>query len=111
MKTASRVMYTIATIVNWVLLACGIACIVGGSIGLVNATAEGAQESINAAGTTLGSGIYLALIQVPALFLAGRAKKGGIGWQIVMMVIGIVSGDIFYFLGALFGIIAGGNKN
>lgn len=108
MEKASRVMYSIANFFTWIVVLICIAGIVLFSLALTNVipntTGYGSAELI-------GSIIWLSVILVVALisiWMVRMAKKKGTskGWDILFIVIGVLSSNIFYILGGIFGLVA-----
>ena len=108
MEKASKVMYSIANFFTWILVVLSIAGIVFGILGLVGViTLEGQAAQLG--GITII--VYLSIVLIIALItiaMVRRAKANGSskGWDLLFMILGIVGGNIFYFLGGLFGLIA-----
>jgi hypothetical protein len=103
MEKASRVMYTIANFFTWLLIILGILCIVGGSLGLSHV------KNFEEFGTReIAWGIWTIVINVILICLARIAKSKNTSkfWDVLFLIIGFVAGNIFYFLGGLFGLIA-----
>lgn len=83
----------------------GIVFAVLGIVGVI------AMEGDLAALAGIGTIVYLAIILIVGLItiaMVRRAKANGSskGWDLLFMILGIVGGNIFYFLGGLFGLIA-----
>ena len=105
MEKASRVMYTIANIFNWVLvLLCG--------AGIVLSTLAMAHimKSTHAYGSTKLLVYYIitlivALVEI-ALVRVAKGKNTSKGWDILFIVLGVLGSNIFYILGGIFGVIA-----
>ena len=102
MEKASKVMYSIANFFTWVLVVLSIAGIVVASLGLAK---------IITFDNALGTIVYLSIILIIAIItiaLVRKAKADGSskGWDLLFLILGIVGGNIFYFLGGLFGLIA-----
>jgi hypothetical protein len=122
MEDASRIMYKIANVLNWILLVLCVFFLIFGIVfvanpsgilsGNSNLTANGhpaTADDITAAGLALiFVSIWLIIIDVLFIvFTRIAAKKGSSqGWDILFLVLGILSGSLFYFLGGLFGVIA-----
>lgn len=108
MEKASRVMYSIANFVTWII---AILCIVGivfSALAIAD-VADWLPAEIHQYG--IGSLIafifflIVALITI-AMVRRAKAKDSSKGWDLLFMILGIVGGNIFYFLGGLFGLIA-----
>ena len=108
MERASKVMYSIANFFTWILVILSIVGIVFAVLGIVGVIA---MEGDLAALAGIGTIVYLAIILIVGLItiaMVRRAKANGSskGWDLLFMILGIVGGNIFYFLGGLFGLIA-----
>ena len=108
MEKASRVMYSIANFFTWILLFIAAAGIVVGILTLTNVIhLEGEAAQLG----SIAYIIYLSIVLVVAIItiaMVRRAKAQGSskGWDLLFLILGIVGGNIFYFLGGLFGLIA-----
>ena len=108
MERASKVMYSIANFFTWILVILSIVGIVFAVLGIVGVIA---MEGDLAALAGIGTIVYLAIILIVGLItiaMVRRAKANGSskGWDLLFMILGIIGGNIFYFLGGLFGLIA-----
>ena len=108
MERASKVMYSIANFFTWILVILSIVGIVFAVLGIVGVIA---MEGDLAALAGIGTIVYLAIILIVGLItiaMVRRAKANGSskGWDVLFMILGIIGGNIFYFLGGLFGLIA-----
>ena len=106
METASKVMYSIANIFNWIML---VLCILG--IVFTSLSLAGALGDFKVAGASIAYIIVLAIVLLSCIitiWLVRMAKKKGSskGWDVLFIVLGILDWNIFYFLGGLFGLIA-----
>lgn len=118
MRNASRVMYKIGRIFSFVLLALFAVLFVVYSILLVVHIIQGVDAAVIGAdiGTMIWALIWTGLVIV-LIILATRAIKNmeedakANGPHIVMIVFGAITGDIFYLLGGIFGLIAIGQEN
>ena len=125
MKTASKVMYIIGMIANVLLFIAATLMLVVFIIGKVNPDvanqiAERLKQTVPYVDQLLGAGIgvtiFLLVANLIVLIIAISAIKnlnrgtGRVGTHVILMIGGIISWDIFYFLGGLFGII-GGSKD
>jgi ABC-type transport system involved in multi-copper enzyme maturation permease subunit len=112
MGTASKVMYKIANIFNWIFLVLGIILFICGICGAAGAIKNDGSMSPEdfavAMGVLLFFGIWFLVWPIVLIVLTRKAEKAGTskGWDILFLVLGIVSEDLFYFLGGLFGLIA-----
>lgn len=107
METASKVMYTIANIFNWILAICCIGGIVVSSLVIAHVI----PNETGYAYIGLGSLIYLIILLVIVLVTIGlvriaKNKKSSKGWDILFLIIGVIEWNIFYILGGIFGIVA-----
>lgn len=128
MKDASRVMYTIAKVLNIISIV-GIALLFIGAITIAANPGEYLsqfQEALNDAAITeevvLGIAVGLivyALIALAVLIvcivLVGKAQKAledpsKNAPHIVMIVLAVFSGSLFYLLGGIFGLVANGQN-
>ena len=108
MERASKVMYSIANFFTWILVILSIVGIVFAVLGIVGVIA---MEGDLAALAGIGTIVYLSIILIVGLItiaMVRRAKANGSskGWDVLFMILGIIGGNIFYFLGGLFGLIA-----
>jgi uncharacterized membrane protein len=112
MEEASKVMYKIANVFNWIELVLGVLMVVFGIVLIVNPSAIQSSNTVQevAAGGTglLIAGIWLIIIPIVLIFLTRAAYKKGSSqnWDIIFLIFGVIGGSIFYFLGGLFGILA-----
>ena len=109
MGTASRIMYTIANIFNWILLFLSIAGIVVSILIMANVVSEDALANLPLLGA--GSLTYFIIVFVVCLitiFFVRKAKAKGTskGWDILFIVLGVLDWNVFYILGGIFGLIA-----
>ena len=121
MGKASKIMYTIGRIFNIVELVCCALMIIAGVI-LTALSAGGTidEAQVEALGSGIGllvAGVVSFIIVLVVYFLATKAQKtigNGTtekGPHIMMIVVGAISGDLFYLLGGIFGIIAENDPN
>lgn len=109
MKNASKTMYKIGRIFNFVLLGLAALLIVIYTIIMIVRLAN--NEGLWYLGTIIGLTIWLAIIIVTIIF-ATRAIKAidedekNNAPHITMIVFGAISGDVFYLLGGIFGLVA-----
>ena len=113
MYRASHVMYTIANIFTWILVACAVAGIVLSSLSLAGVLP--ADWGTGVEGTSLAYGVgmivYCSIIIIVGLItiaMVRRAKARGTskGWDVLFLILGILGGNIFYLLGGIFGLCA-----
>ena len=113
MRNASETMYKIGRIFSFILLGISALLIVIYSILMIVAAVDGRFPAY--LGSVVGYSIWLVLVLV-VILLASRAIKAieqdkkDNGPHITMIVFGALSGDIFYLLGGIFGLIANGTE-
>lgn len=117
MKGATKVMYFIGRIFNWIELFGGLITAIVGTVLLILAITNGSDPAaIAAASAVLVPGAIIFLIALVVIILAKRASKSlnepnpPAGPHILMLIIGIISQNYFFILGAIFGLIARGNR-
>ena len=107
MEKASKVMYSIANIFNWIMV---VFCIVGIVLSSLSIAGKlGSDLKLDFVG--VGSLIMFIIVLVFCLitiWLVRMAKKNNSskGWDVLFIIIGILDWNIFYFLGGVFGVIA-----
>ncbi len=107
MEKASKVMYSIANVFNWII---AILCIVG--IVLSSLTIAGSlfsDHKFNFVGVgSLITCIIVLIFCLITIWLVRMAKKNDTskGWDLLFIILGILDLNIFYFLGGIFGLIA-----
>ena len=126
MKKASTVLYSIGFIFNIIGLALYIGALVflGISYGSAEIIAKIAEESQRTVGyvqlailTAIIVIAIVAFLTILCIVLACiardslRKKKGGIFIHVLMLIAGVLSTDIFYFVGSIFGLVAVGQDN
>lgn len=107
MEKASKVMYTIANVFNWIVVVFCIVGIVMSSLAIAGTL--GSDLKLNFVG--IGSLIYLIIVLIFCLvtiWLVRMAKKSNSskGWDVLFIILGVLDLNIFYFLGGVFGVIA-----
>lgn len=105
MEKASAVMYSIANFFTWLLVIIAVAGIVFAGLNLAGINLPDQLKF------GVGHIVYLVIILIVAFItiaMVRRAKAKGTskGWDVLFLVLGIIGGNIFYFLGGLFGLIA-----
>ena len=105
MHKASAVMYSIANFFTWLLVIIAVAGIVFAGLNLAGINLPDQLKF------GVGHIVYLVIILIVAFItiaMVRRAKAKGTskGWDVLFLVLGIIGGNIFYFLGGLFGLIA-----
>ena len=100
MGKASAVMYSIANIFNWIVLILALAGIVLSVLGGINV--------INHNGLGWGTLAYFIVVFIVAIIiisLVRKAKAKGTSkfWDVLFIILGVLSANIFYILGGIFG--------
>ena len=106
MQKASAIMYSIANIFNWIILICAVIGIVFSILGGLNVIPDAA-----AAGLGFGTLVYFIVMLLSAMiiiWMVRRAKAKGTSkaWDVLFIVLGVLSSNIFYVLGGIFGLFA-----
>lgn len=109
MGKASRIMYSIANIFNWILLFLSLAGIVVSILimaHVINADALAEVPLLGAGSLTYF--IIVFLVCLVTIFLVRKAKAKGTskGWDILFIVLGVLDWNVFYILGGIFGLVA-----
>ena len=106
MSKASAIMYSIANIFNWISLICAV-------IGIVLSILAGLNVVPDAAAAGLGWGtlVYFIIMLIAAIIIIAmvrRAKAKGTSkaWDVLFIILGALSSNIFYILGGIFGLFA-----
>ena len=107
MDKASRVMYSIANIFNWVLVGLSLAGIVLSILAITDVFSLFPSLDDYGVGTLIAC-IVIFLVAIIIVSMVRRAKANGSSklWDVFFLVCGIIGGNIFYFFGGLFGLIA-----
>lgn len=110
MKTAAKVMYILGTIFAVIGLIAGI-CMLGS--GLISYFMASGDAEVQTAGMTLviaGGIVTFIYLLVTILGTWGRKaignRKTNLAPHILSIVLGVCSGDCFFLLGGIFGIVA-----
>ena len=109
MEKASRVMYSIANFVTWII---AIVCFAGIVLSILNIVDVfdwlPEVEGLSGGVVSLIGFIFFFLVAIVTIAMVRRAKAkdSSKGWDLLFMILGIIGGNIFYFLGGLFGLIA-----
>ena len=100
MGKASKIMYSIANIFNWIILVGAIAGIV---LAILNET--GVYHSEFGYGH-LAYFVVVLIVAIITIWMVRKAKANGTskGWDILFIVIGVLEANIFYVLGGIFGL-------
>ena len=106
MHKASAVMYSIANIFNWIALIFAVLGIVVSILGGANIVPE-----IREMGFGWGYLVYFIIMLISCIIIIAmvrRAKAKGTskGWDVLFIVLGVLSSNIFYILGGIFGLVA-----
>lgn len=106
MSKASAIMYSIANIFNWISLICAVLGIVLSILGGLNVIPDAA-----AAGLGWGTLVYFIIMLIAAIIIIAmvrRAKAKGTSkaWDVLFIILGALSSNIFYILGGIFGLFA-----
>ena len=106
MSKASAVMYSIANIFNWIMLIIAVLGIVFSILGGINAFPDA-----TAAGLGWGTLVYFIIMLIAAMiiiWMVRRAKAKGTSkaWDVLFIILGALSSNIFYILGGIFGLFA-----
>ena len=108
MEKASAVMYSIANIFNWILLLAGLAGIVFSVLAMTGVYQPNLNGEIVFGIQTLIPCIIIFVVAWIVVAMVRKAKKAGTSkfWDVLFIIFGVIGGNIFYFLGGLFGVIA-----
>ena len=100
MGKASAVMYSIANIFNWIILVLSLLGIV---FSILSGT--GVKTFDGLGWGTLVPCIIAFLTTLVIIWMVRRAKAKGTSkfWDILFIVVGVLSANIFYILGGIFG--------
>ena len=101
MEKASRVMYSIANIFNWILLVLAILGITFAILGGAGVTDTGFGYSYLAYFIVVFIFALIAILMVKK----AKAKNTSKGWDIFFIIIGVFESNIFYILGGIFGVL------
>ena len=100
MGKASAIMYSIANIFNWIMLVLAV-------LGIVLSVLSGANiyHVENIGWGTLAYFIVVFLTTLVIIWMVRKAKAKGTSkfWDILFIVVGVLSANIFYILGGIFG--------
>ena len=107
MEKASKVMYTIANIFNWIIAISSAVLMVLSILAIAGVLPE-ELKSTGAGAFMLVYSIVSLLAAIVAIILVRIAKnsKSSKGWDILFIVVGVIEGNIFYILGGIFGLVA-----
>ena len=107
MERASKVMYSIANVFNYILAILAIFGIVMTALAMANVL----PKDVDTSGLGTGSLVYfiiMFLVAIITIALVRKAKssKSSKGWDVLFLVLGILDLNVFYILGGIFGIVA-----
>ncbi len=108
MKVASRVMYTIANFFTWIeVLVCitGIIVIPLMMSGVITNNNGYSNQYLQSAVITLAFVLFFSLILIGMVRIA-KSRESSIFWDILFLFLGIITGNIFYMLGGIFGMFS-----
>lgn len=108
MKVASRVMYTIANFFTWIeVLVCitGIIVIPLMMSGVITNNTGYSNQYLQSAVITLAFVLFFSLILIGMVRIA-KSRDSSIFWDILFLFLGIITGNIFYILGGIFGMFS-----
>ncbi len=111
MEKASKVMYSIANFFTWIVVVISIVMIVIASLHIGGIMKWDYPEGIPAQGSDIGIIVAFAFLLIVAFItiaMVRRAKadNSSKAWDVLFLILGIFGGNLFYFLGGLFGLIA-----
>ena len=111
MEKASKVMYSIANFFTWIVVIISIAVIVIASLHLGGIMKWDYPEGLPVQGSDISMivvfGIFLVISLITiAMVRRAKADNSSKAWDFLFLVLGIIGGNIFYFFGGLFGLIA-----
>jgi phosphotransferase system glucose/maltose/N-acetylglucosamine-specific IIC component len=108
MEKASRVMYSIANIFNWIIAIFAIAGIVLSILDMTNVLPEDVAANAQLGVGTLVGCIFIFLVAFITILMVRRAKAQGSSkaWDVLFIVLGVLAGNLFYVLGGIFGLVA-----
>ena len=106
MEKASKVMYTIANIFNWIIAGLSVLMIILSILAMTGVLPADARNGMGSG--TLVYAIVTLIVALVAIILVRLAKADNTskGWDILFIVIGVIGGNVFYILGGIFGLVA-----
>ena len=108
MKVASRVMYSIANFFNWIVV---LTCIAGIVVlpmvmcGVIKNTTQYTNSQLLATVIYLAITLFFTFIVISMVRIA-KHRGSSKGWDFLFVILGILSMNIFYVLGGIFGLFA-----
>ena len=111
MEIASKVMYVIADICSWITVVLCIGLIVVFSLALANVGNLNQILAENGATGGIATIVALSITMLVNLVLIALVRKAGDkksskGWDILVLILGVLGWNIFYILGGIFGLVA-----
>ena len=108
MERASRVMYTIANIFNWIALVLAVFLVVSGILYVANVQDFMKVVTVDSPWFNIVYGVlmFLVCLAIITLVRIAKAKGSSKGWDILFIVMGAVTWNPFYILGGIFGLVA-----
>ena len=108
MEKASRIMYSIANIFNWIAALIAIAGIVLSSLAIAGVLpAEMNQDGLIGVGLLVYCIIILIVcLIIIAMVRRAKSQNSSKAWDVLFIILGVFSGNLFYILGGIFGLIA-----
>ena len=106
MHRASAIMYSIANIFNWIVLIVSICGIVFSILGGINVLPEAAARGLGFGTLVYFIVMLISSIIIIAMVRKAKAKGTSKGWDILFIILGVLSSNIFYILGGIFGLFA-----
>ena len=117
MKNASKTMFRIGNIFTFVYLGLGALLFIIGLISVIVGAASEDNVLVSSGGSLIGSGIYFVVTSILAFIFVGKAQKELNDEStknntpfIISIVFGAISGNVFYVLAGIFGLIAEGQQ-
>lgn len=105
MERASRVMYSIANIFNWIDLILTAGLIVLAVLNLCNVpNVPVVNQPIPT--IVLAAIAFLVCLILISMVRIAKAKNSSKGWDVLFIVLGVIAWNPFYVLGGIFGVIA-----
>ncbi len=111
MEKASKVMYVIANIFSWIEVVLCATMIVFISLAMANIGNFGqilADQGVVAGIPAIVAFSIAILVNLVLIALVRKAgdKKTSKGWDILVLILGIIGWNVFYILGGIFGLVA-----
>ena len=108
MGAASRVMYSIANFFTWIVVLCCIAGIIFFPLTMAGVIANYTSVPTGSLGGYLAYLIVTLIFSLIAISMVRIAKARGTSkaWDILFIILGVLSANPFYVLGGIFGLFA-----